>query len=217
MTTLNAEVRDKNIKNAQIREAGSVPAIFYGFKMDATSLSVKKIDFKKAFKEVGETNTLTLETKAGTFDALIHEVQHDPVTNEPIHVDFLAVDMTKEIEVDVPLEFTGESAAVKAGGVLVKVMHEVKVAALPKKVPHSISVDLSKLETTESTITLKDLTFPEGVKTIEDGEAVVASIAIAKDEPVETVATPDLSTIEVEAKGKKEVEGEGEAAPAEAK
>lgn len=208
MTTLNAQERDAKLKNADIRNSGNVPAVFYGFKKETTPVTVKKIDFVKAFREVGETNTLTLSTAGGSFDVLIHEVQHDPVTNEPIHVDFLAVDMTKEVEVDVPLEFVGESAAVKGGGVLVKVMHEVKVSALPKNVPHALVVDVSKLETSESVIALKDIAIPAGVKVMEEMETVVASIAIAKDEPVESAVAPDLSSIEVEAKGKKDEEGE---------
>ena len=211
MTTLNAILRDNKIKNDVLRSGGDIPAVFYGFKKDVTSLTVKKVDFTKVFKEVGETNTLKLETPSGSFDALIHEVQYDPITNQPIHVDFLSVDMTKEIEVDVPFEFVGEAPAVKGGGILVKVMHEVKISALPSKVPHAINVDISKLETVESVIHLKDLKLPEGVTLLEDAENVVASVAVAKDEPVES-APVDLSTIEVEAKGKKEEEG---AAPAE--
>lgn len=168
---------------------------------------LKKIDFSKVFKEVGETNTLTLVTPDGKFDALIHEVQHDPVTNEPIHIDFLSVDMTKEIEVDVPLEFTGDSAAVKGGGVLVKSIHEVKVKGLPAKIPHNFEIDLSALADMESIVSLKDIKLPEGVTLVDDAENVVASMAVAKDEPVEA-APIDLSTIEVEAKGKKEEEGE---------
>ncbi len=207
MTTLNAQVREKDQKNDVLRKTGIIPVVFYGFKKDSTPLVVKKIDFSKVFKEVGETNTLTLKTPGGEFDALIHEVQFDPVTNEPIHADFLAVDMTKEIEVDVPLEFIGESAAVKGGAVLIKVMHEVKVSALPNKIPHAITVDLASIETTDSVISVKDLSIPVGVRVLDDAEGVVASAAVAKDEPVETVAAPDLSTIEVEVKGKKEEEG----------
>ncbi|MCC7469605.1 MAG: 50S ribosomal protein L25, partial [Bacteroidetes bacterium] len=151
-------------------------------------------------------STVTLNTPNGDFDVLIHDVQHDPRTSDPIHIDFLAVDMTKEIEVDVPFEFVGESSAVKAGGILVKVMHEVKVSALPSKIPHSISVDISKLDNNDAVVALKDLDVPAGVKIIEDAETVVASIAVAKDEPLES-APVDLSTIEVEAKGKKDEEG----------
>lgn len=211
MTTLNAEIKDIKVKNSEIRGEGNIPAVFYGFKKDATSLKIKKTDFIKAFREVGETNTLTLATPGGNFDALIHEVQYDPVTNEAIHIDFLAVDMTKEIEVDVPFEFEGESQAVKDGGVLVKVMHEVKISALPKNIPHAIHVDLSKLVTMDAVIALKDLSLPEGVTIMEDAEAVVASVTVAKEEPVESAPAPDLSTIEVAEKGKKEVEAPAEA------
>lgn len=207
MTTLNAKSRDINIKNADLRSEGMIPAVFYGFKKENTQITVNKIDFIKVFKEVGETNTLTLKTESNEFDVLIHEVQHDPITNEPIHIDFLAVDMNKEVEVDVPFEFIGESPAVKAGGILVKVMHEVKVSALPSKVPHSISVDISSLVNNDSVVLLKDVTIPSGVKVVDDTESVVASIALAKEESLETTTAPDLSTIEVEAKGKKEESG----------
>lgn len=211
MTILNASLRDKNIKNYEVRNSGLIPAIFYGFNKENTPISVNKIDFIKVFREVGETNTLTLKTENNSFDVLVHEVQHDPITNEPIHIDFLAVDMNKEVEVDVPLEFENDSPAVKAGGILVKVMHEVKVSALPSKVPHAISVDISSLVDNESVILLKDIKLPEGVKVVDDLESVVASISVAKEESLENTPAPDLSSIEVEAKGKKEEEG-GEAA-----
>lgn len=206
MTTLNAQIRKESQKTSDIRNEGRVPAIFYGFNKDNTQISVSKNDFIKVFREVGETNTLTLNTDNGSFDALVKEVQHDPITNEPIHVDFLAVDMNKEIEVDVPLEFTGEAPAVKDGGILVKVMHEVKVKALPSNVPHEIAVDISSLVNTDSVITLKDVKLPSGVTLDEEEEAVVASISVAKEETEESGEAPDLSSIEVEAKGKKEEE-----------
>jgi large subunit ribosomal protein L25 len=206
MTTLNAKLRDNAHKNHFIRENGEIPAVFYGFKKDVTSLVVNSIDFMRVFREAGETSTIKLDTPSGSFDALIHEVQYDPITNRPIHIDFLSVDMTKEIEVDVPFEFVGEAPAVKAGGILVKVMHEVKVSALPSKVPQSIEVDVSSLVESDSHLCLKDIKLPEGVKVMEDADAIVASITVAKEE-VES-APVDLSSIEVEAKGKKEEEGE---------
>jgi large subunit ribosomal protein L25 len=208
MTTLNAKLRDNATKNEVLRSEGKIPAVFYGFNREVTSLVVNKVDFTKAFREVGETNTLTLETPSGKFDALIHEVQYDPIKDQPIHVDFLSVDMNKEVEVDVPLEFIGESAAVKAGGILVKVMYEINIVSLPSKVPHKIEVDISSLTANDSVITLKDVNFPEGVKFTEEVDAVVAAISVGKDEVEETTEAPDLSSIEVEAKGKKEVEGE---------
>jgi len=138
---------------------------------------------------------------------LIHEVQTHPVTDEPIHVDFLAIDMNKKIKVNVPLEFVGIAPAVKSGiGNLVKVMHEVEVEALPKDLPHNLTVDVSRLENLESLITLADIKLPAGVVLTANLTDVVASIVEQKEEKVEEVAPPvDLSTIEVEKKGKKDL------------
>src|SRR3989344_8055656 len=97
------------------------------------------------------------------------------------------------------------------GGTLVRVLHELKVEALPLEIPHSISVDISALATLESQILVKDLKVPAGAKVLNDPEEVVAAISVAKEEPVEE-APVDLSAIEVEKKGKKDEEGaEGEA------
>lgn len=206
MTTLNAQIRNNSNKTEtkDLRTAGQIPAVFYGFKKDVTSLSVDKKEFVAAFKQAGETSTITLKTDSGDFDVMIHDVQHDPVSGVPIHIDFLAVDMTKEVEVDVPLEFTGNSEAVKGGGVLVKVMHELSVTALPAKIPQHIEVDISKLVTIDDIITLGDLKLPAGVKfTDENTERVVASVT-AQQEEQETSTEINLDAIEVEKKGKKE-------------
>src|SRR3989344_4924058 len=142
-------------------------------------------------------------------DALIHEVQVDPVTSEPIHVDFLAIDMKKKITVNVPLEFTGISNAVKNGiGNLVKVLHEIEIEALPADLPHNLVVDVTSLDTLEDVITVSDIKLPAGVSAITKGEDVVASIVAQVEEKEEVVEPVDLSAIEVEKKGKKEEEGE---------
>lgn len=210
MTTLNANVRKlvNKSENKALRESGKIPAVFYGFKKDVTSLSVDKKEFVAAFKEAGETSTITLKTSNGDFNAMIHDVQVDPVKGEVIHVDFLSVDMNKAIEVNVPLEFVGESVAVKEGGVLVKVMHELPVSALPAHIPQHIEVDISALATIDGIITLGDLKLPTGVRfTEEDLSVVVASVTAQQDE-VETPTEINLDAIEVEKKGKKEEEGE---------
>ena len=210
MTTLNAQLRETTSKNKEIREQGSVPAVFYGYKKDSTSLSVKKNDFIKTYNEAGTSSTIKLQTPNGEFDALIHEVQRDPVTSDPVHIDFLAVDMTKEVEVAVPLEFVNESQAVKGGAVLVKALHEVEISALPAAIPQHLEVDLSKLATMDDTITLGDLALPEGVSIVNELDKTVASVTEAKEEPEEDVEAPSIDDIEVEAKGKKEEEAPAE-------
>jgi large subunit ribosomal protein L25 len=185
-----------------------IPAVFYGFKRDVTSLSVDKKEFISVLKEAGETSTITLKTPNGDFNAMIHDVQVDPIKGEVTHVDFLSVDMNKAIEVEVPLEFIGESEAVKEGGVLVKVMHELSVESLPGSIPQHIEVDLSKLKTIDDIITLGDLKLPAGVKFVEEDMSVVVASVTAQQEEVETPTEINLDAIEVEKKGKKEEEGE---------
>lgn len=212
MFTLNAKARNTGEKIGELRKGGMIPAVFYGAGKPNTSISVPLAEFTKVWKEAGESSAITLENGKEKIDVLIHEIQYDPVRNMPTHVDFLAIDMNKEITVSVALEFSGEPEPVRTGlGILVKVLHEVEVTALPKNLPHTIPVDVSALATLDAQIHVKDLAVPAGV-TIETGEdEVVALISEAKEEVEEEAAPVDLSAIEVEQKGKKDEEGEGAA------
>lgn len=214
MLALTAKIRDTKENLDKLREAGELPAVFYGMGNLSTSISIPKNEFKKIWRKAGESSTVKITTPTKVIDVLIHDVQVNPVTEEPIHVDFLVIDMNKAIQVEVPLEFTGVSEAVKSGlGTLVKVLHEVEVEALPKDLPHNFTIDISSLTGLDSQILVSNIILPKGVKMITKGEEVVASIAVQKEEKEET--TPiDLSAIEVEKKGKKE-EAEGETASAE--
>lgn len=213
MFAIKAKKRDDSVKLKALRKAGEIPAVFYGAGEASTPVSVSRIDFKKVWREAGESSAVKITMADKNIDALIHEVQTDPVTDEPIHADFLAIDMNKPIKVKIQLEFEGVSNAVKNGiGNLVKVLHEVEVEALPKDLPHNLVVDISSLETLDNTIAVSDIKIPAGVTMITDGADVVASI-VAQVEEKEEVAPVDLSAIEVSVeKGKKEEEGaEGEA------
>jgi large subunit ribosomal protein L25 len=207
MSNITATTRDPKENLAAIRTGGMVPAVFYGAGKETTPISIKQKEFEKAFKEAGESSTVTLTVGSEKVDVLIHEVQFDPLRGTPLHVDFLVVDMNKPIEVAIPLEFDGVSPAVKGNlGTLVKVMHEIEVSGLPKHMPHSVTVDLSKLVALHDQILVSDLKLPAGVTATAGQDEVIASLA-AQVEEVEDTATPiDLSKIEVEKKGKKDEE-----------
>lgn len=207
MTTLNGKNRDTKISLDSLRAQGVIPAVFYGAGSVTTSISIDSKEFDKIFDEVGETHTITLDVEGKKVDALVHEVSRHPISNVPIHVDFLVVDTNKPVEVAIPLEFIGVSEAEKAGGIITKTLHEVEVRALPANIPDVIQVDLSLLVNEESVIHLKDLKFPAGVEFVDEAEKVVASITIAKEEEESTISAEDaLAKIAVEKKGKKEEE-----------
>ena len=221
MITLKVEKRDAKTSLGEIRKAGKMPAVFYGKKEASTSIMLPYAIFEKTLKEAGESTILHLEGKDIDVDVLIQEVDLDPVTDKPRHADFYAIEKGKKLEIKIPLEFIGVAPAVKdLGGILVKVMHEIKIEALPKDLPHKLEVDISGLATFDSIVTAASIKLPEGVTLKVKPEEVVASVYEPKEEVVEEVPV-DLSTIEVAKKGKEAKEGEegaegAEAAPAKA-
>ena len=208
---LEAQVREGNPE--AIREEGLVPAVMYGPKSEPQHIAIAKMPFKKAFAEAGESTVVTLDVAGTKTDALINDVQFHPVTNEPIHADFYIFDKNATVEVEIPLEFTGESPAVKnLGGILVKVAHEITVEALPKDLPHEIIVDISSLIDFDSQIKASDLKLPQGVTLVteEDQDEVIAMVDTPREETEEEAAPVDLSSVEIEKKGKKEEETSAE-------
>ncbi|OJI09261.1 MAG: 50S ribosomal protein L25 [Candidatus Vogelbacteria bacterium CG10_big_fil_rev_8_21_14_0_10_49_38] len=212
MLKLKAVLRDLLGKKVAARRAkGEIPGVVYGRQAETRSVFVSVVDFKKVFKEAGESTIIALDLADQTVDVLINEVQFDPISDEPIHVDFYLVRQDQEIEVDVPLVFEGMAPAVKElGGSLVKVLHELPISALPKNLPHDLKVDLSSLIEIDSQIMVKDLVLPAGVVSTLDPEEVVVLVAEATEEETTEAAPVDLLAIEVEKKGKKEEGAEAE-------
>lgn len=209
MFKLNVEKREKAKKGVVLRKIGKIPAVFYGKKEKSTPIIVSKSEFKKVWKEAGESSVIDLVGKDIEAEALIYDVDLDPVTDEPRHADFYVFEKGKKIEISVPLEFVGIAPAVKdMGGTLVKVMHEIEIEALPKDLPHNITVDISSLLNFDSQILAKDIKLPQGVVLVTKPEEVVVSVYETKEE-VEEATPVDLSSIEVQKKGKEAKEGDG--------
>ena len=152
------------------------------------------------------------DSSGNELEALIHDLDVHPVTGDIRHADFYVIEKGKKVEVSVPLNFIGTAPAVKdIGGILVKVHREVEIEAAPKDLPHELEVDISSLAQLTDVICAKEIKLPTGVTLRMDPEEVVASISEAKEEAEEPVAPIDVSTIEVEAKGKEVNEDEVQA------
>lgn len=191
-----------------LRKNGEVPAILYGYKTDVTPISVDARQFGKILKQAGETSLVELQLEGGQKkQVLIHDVSRDTLKGHPTHIDFYAVQMDKPIEATVPLSFMGESEAVKAaGGVLVKVMQEVTIEALPKDLPHEIEVDISSIKSFEDHIVIKNLKLPKGVSLVGDVEQTVALVEPPRTE-AELAAldqAPEVLLDAIEVVGEKE-------------
>src|SRR5487761_1916986 len=157
MLTLAVEKRtDKGAKASTLRRAGIIPGVVYGAHQTATPVSIVARAFEKILRKAGEATIVSLTGLGEALPTLIHEVDLDPITNLPRHVDFYAVTKGEKVEVAIPLVFVGESPAVEAGANLVKVLHELEVEADPMNLPHNIEVDLSVLVAINDRIHARD-------------------------------------------------------------
>lgn len=205
MTTLSAEQRKETL--SALRAAEKIPAVYYGQGSDAVSVVIDAKEFAKVYKEAGETSTIDLMVGGEKIPVLIKEIQRDAIYGHPIHIDFFKVDMKQELEITVPLEFVGTAEAEKNGlGNLVKVLYEVQVKSLPSNIPQSIEIDVSVLNTLEDQIKAGDIKLPTGVSLVTGADEAIALVTPFAEEKEDLVL--DVSSVEVEKKGKKEQDEE---------
>ncbi len=172
-------------KTKKGKEEGMIPAVIYGHGIEAKSLWISNVDFLKMIKKSGESTIieLNIDKDKNPHNVIIHETQKDPVSGNFIHADFFKIKMDEAIEVEVELEYIGESPAVKElGGVLVKNIDEVTVKCLPAYLPSKIEVDISSLKTFEDHICIKDLKISDKVTLSADPETVVALVSQPRSE-----------------------------------
>ncbi len=167
----------RKVKN--LRTEGVVPANIFGKKIKSTALRISLKEFLDIFKEAGETGVvyLTIEGEKESRPVLISNVQKSPVFGDVLHVEFRQVDLTEKVEVAVPVELVGEAPAVDKGGIVVHLLDEIKVEALPNDLPDKIEVDISGLEEIGKGITVKDLKINrEKIKVLDDENQLVVQI-----------------------------------------
>ena len=209
MFSLNVKIRDEKGRNTnKLREQGIVPAVVYGPGEKNLSLEVNEKDFMKVFKEAGESSLieLTIEGQKEKKPVLIHEIQKDPITSAPIHIDFFQASLKEEVEVAIPLVFEGTSIAIKdLGANLVKNMSEIEVKALPQNLPHEIKVNLDLLKNIGDHILVKDLKVASNVTILKKPEEIVALAAAVEkvEEELATTVEEDVSKVEKVEKEKK--------------
>jgi large subunit ribosomal protein L25 len=191
MLTIETKPRAAGVPAADIRTTGNIPAVFYGPKEPATSITISLKDFTKVWKQAGESTIINLGGSTSAKEALIHEVSVHPLTGEAMHVDFYVFDKTKKLTATVPLHFIGVSPAEKAGANLIKVMHEIEMEVLPNELPSHIDVDISVLTDIDMHITISDLKLPASAEPTLSPDEIIITAAEAKEE----VITNDAPTV----------------------
>jgi len=165
---LNAKIREgkRTRANKALRE-GLVLGIVYGKGIDKNiPVTIPKINLQKILEESGEGALIKLQIEEDKIpkDVIIQDIQHHSYTGDIVHIDFMAVSLEEEVEVEVPLEFIGVSPVVKdMGGIFVQNAESVEVRCKAKDIPKSIPVNISILASFNDMIHLKDLALPANI------------------------------------------------------
>src|SRR5918999_3341153 len=199
--------------NKRLRRQGLVPGVVYGKGEDSTNVQVESKTFEVLYRAAGKTSVVKFRLPGASraTSGFIKSVQRHPLSGSAIHVDYYLVNLNVEMEVDVPLVFTGEAPAVEeTGGTLLHNLSSVHVKALPNDIPHEVTVDVSVLRSLDVAIHVKDLSLNRDlVQVLTDGDTIVATVV-----PPRIEEEPEPEVIEgEELEGEEGVEGaEGEAA-----
>lgn len=213
---LEVESRAETGKNScrRLRAAGRIPGNVYGLDRPPFMVAVdpKRID-KLLRLETGANTifTLTMAGEEGKREAMIKELQRDPVTERPIHIDFVRVDPNRALHVQVPIRLVGTAVGVRLeGGIMDFVHREVSIECLPGDIPEHVDVSVEDLHVTQH-VSLKDLDLGDRIKLLEDPEQIIAVVVAPKaEEAAEGAEEEDAAADGAGAPKEESAEGEGD-------
>ncbi len=195
------EGQGKGRANA-LRRQGLIPAVVYGQGKKSQSITLKRTEFLRLIHQRRiETALINVklkdeDKKVKEHTCVIKEIQYDPTIGDIIHVDFNRISLTKAIKVKVPVVAKGEPIGVKQeAGMLEHILWEIEVECLPKDIPQELEVDVSNLKIND-VIQIKDIKVPEGVKVLNDPQAIVLSVVAPVKE--EVIVPPEEARLKPE-------------------
>lgn len=189
----------------RLRREGKIPAVVYGMGAEPVAIAVGWRELRRCLTtEAGVNAVISLDIDGTRHTSIVKEIQRHPVRREVIHVDFLRVDPTRPVTVDVPIVVTGEAKKVTAmQGVVDQQMFSMAVSVRPDSIPSEIAIDVTDLDIGD-VITVGQVPLPAGVEAVSEADATV----------VQGLAT--RSTVMLRAEAAKSEEGEGGEAAGEA-
>ena len=211
-TIINGNLRNSTGKGSAraVRRAGRIPAIIFGDKKETISIDIEERDYKKIMNQSGIfSRLLDLSVDGKSNLVLTRDIQFHPVSENPLHVDFLRIGKGSNINVSVPVSFINEelSPGLKTGGVLNTVRFELELMCPADSIPEKIEINLEGLVVGDS-IKISSVNLPDGVSsTITDRDFTIATIAaptvmseVSTEETAETEETEESSEIDSESK-----------------
>ena len=215
---LNVEVRDRTGTGGarEARRQGQVPGVLYGGEKGPVPIAVRQNEFRKALytgKLLG--HLVTLQHGGEKQQVIAKDVQFHPVTDQPLHFDLYRVEKGQTIHINVPVHFRNEDdcPALRQGGALEIVSHDLELVCRADNIPEELIVDLTGRELGD-TIRISDIAIPKGVEAAAAPETVVATLKISSAALAEDAdaAADEAATAEAAAEAAPDAEAEAEAA-----
>lgn len=181
-------------KVKSLRKDGQIPGTVYGKGVKSISVSVSTKEFTKLYGEVGETGLVELALDGDVRPTLVHTVQKNPVSGELLHIEFHQVNLKQKVHAKVPLELVGEAAAVaQKTGVLLTLVDEVEVEALPTDLPDKLTIDISALAQVNQELKVSDIKVPAGVAVLTDANLSVVKVGSLVSREAEAEAAAEAA------------------------
>ena len=193
LSVKNRDIFGKKVKN--LRAQGLIPAVIYGKHIEAQSVSCVKNDLLKIYRTAWYSTPIELTGDVNHL-VLINSLQLDPVSDEIISADFLAVSRTEKVSAKIPVVTFWESQLEKLNeGKIMQIRDEVEVEALPQDLPSKFEIDISVLQTVNDVFFVKDLQVSDKVTVLDDPELAILTVSVLSDEePTEETDSTSANT-----------------------
>ncbi|EON74645.1 50S ribosomal protein L25/general stress protein Ctc [Lysinibacillus sphaericus] len=188
-TVLSVKKREAGHRSTltQLRKGGAIPAVIYGYKLVSTPISISAKEFKKYVQKNGRNGVFPMELDGTRVNVVVSEMQQCSLKDEVNHIDFLAINMSEELEIDAAITLVGESVGVSEGGILMQPNLEIKIKVKPNEIPETVEVDITKLAIGDS-ITVADIRNQVNFDIISEDDYILVTVMA----PVASVAEEDI-------------------------
>lgn len=200
MSTMQSNLRETDKTTLRrLRNDGWIPSVVYGYKTESTPISVKERDLIDTLRETGRNGVIKLNVDGKEVNVVLSDYQSDVLIGNITHADFLAINMTEELEVEATINLVGQSPGEKEGGTVQQPLWELSIRVKPSDIPDGIDIDVSELQIGD-TLLVSDIRDKVKFEILNDDETALVTISAprteaemeALDETTETEAEPEV-------------------------
>ncbi|WP_194841660.1 50S ribosomal protein L25/general stress protein Ctc [Sporosarcina obsidiansis] len=197
MSTMQSNLRETDKTTLRhLRKDGWIPSVVYGYKTESTPIAVKERDLIETLRETGRNGVIKLNVDGKDVNVVLNDYQSDVLKGDITHADFLAINMTEELDVEVAVHLVGESPGEKEGGILQQPIREVTIRVKPSDIPESIDLDISELQIGD-TLLVSDIRTKAAYEILNEDDETLVLLSAPRTE-AEMEALDETAGVEAE-------------------